>query len=284
MRFRATHPLLAAATALALLPGMVAPAHALTSSLSSIPLTIPVPGLEKIILVDIPGHGPYLISQEVQGGGLDLAAASQEDLLTAAVFSADYESNAAAREAALQALSPERRTLVTAALQALHSDITPASAAPAGAPIAVLGNGLNTDGSVHPNLAHRLEAARELAAAHPTAPIVVSGGPTPDGHVEAHAMRDWLTSQGLPDGRIIVEDRANSTVTNARYSRQLLPGATSVIVVTSENHLRRAVVDFTLAFGADATVAGVGTPTDPPEGMPSSMWTYRDAVNWFLGQ
>lgn len=89
MRFRATHPLLAAATALALLPGMVAPAHALTSSLSSILLTIPVPGLEKIILVDIPGHGPYLISQEVQGGGLDLAAASQEDLLTAAVFSAD---------------------------------------------------------------------------------------------------------------------------------------------------------------------------------------------------
>ncbi|MCS5479949.1 YdcF family protein [Corynebacterium sp. YIM 101645] len=282
MRFRATRPLLAA-TALILLPGLVAPAHALTSSLSSVPLTVPLPGLEKIVLVDIPGHGPYLISQEVQGGGLDLAAASQEDLLTAAVFSADYESNTAAREAAMQALGPERRTLVTAALQALHSDITPASAAPADAPIIVLGNGLNTDGSVHPNLAHRLEAAHALAITRPTTPIVVSGGLTPDGHIEAHAMREWLIANGVPASRIIVEDRANSTVTNARYARQLLPGATSVIVVTSENHLRRAVVDFTLAFGADATVAGVGTPTDPPEGMPSNIWTYRDAVNWFLG-
>lgn len=84
----------------------------------------------------------------------------------------------------------------------------------------VPGNRLNTDGSVHPNLAHRLTAATELAIARPAAPVVVSGGTTPDGHVE---------------------DRADSTVTNARYSRQLLPAATSVIVVTSESHLRRTV-------------------------------------------
>ena len=93
-------------------------------------------------------------------------------------------------------------------------------------------------------------------------------------------MRDWLVDNGVSAGRILVEDRANSTVTNARYSRELLPDAGAVIVVTSENHIHRAVVDFTLAFGTE--VAGVGAPNDPPTAMPGLLWTYRDAVNWFL--
>lgn len=144
----------------------------------------------------------------------------------------------------------------------------------------VLGNGLNTDGTVHPNLRNRLAAAKSLADARPTAPVVVSGGATPDGFVEAEVMRDWLVDNGVSAGRILVEDRANSTVTNARYSRELLPDAGAVIVVTSENHIHRAVVDFTLAFGTE--VAGVGAPNDPPTAMPGLLWTYRDAVNWFL--
>ena len=275
MRLR---PLLAAVAAVALLP--TAPAQAFTSSLSSFPVSSSIPGTEQIVLVDVPGYGPYLISPEVQGGGLNPAAATGEDLLSAAVFSADFENNAAARDAALNALSPDRRAQVQAALNALHSPVRQPSTVPADAPIVVLGNGLGTDGAVHPNLLNRLVAARDLALARPTATVVVSGGATPDGFVEAEVMRDWLVDNGVSAGRILVEDRANSTVTNARYSRELLPDTGAVIVVTSENHIHRAVVDFTLAFGTE--VAGVGAPNDPPTAMPGLLWTYRDAVNWFL--
>lgn len=275
-------PAAAAMAAVLLLPTMAVPAQALTSSLSSVPGSLPIPGLEKIILVDIPGYGPYLISPEVQGGGLNPGAASPEDLLSAAAFSADFEGNVPARDASLQALGPDRRAQVQAGLRALHSEVTPPSAVDANAPIVVLGNGLNTDGTIHPNLANRLAAAQQLANARPGAPVLVSGGPTPDGHVEADAMGAWLRDRISNPGRIIIEDRANSTINNARYSRALLPQAQSLIVVTSVNHLQRAVVDFTLVFGPEATIAGVGTPNDPPEGMPSKLWSYRDALNFFL--
>ncbi|QGU04479.1 YdcF family protein [Corynebacterium comes] len=279
MHNRLIRPMLVAVAAVSLFP--LAPAHAQTSALlPGSSQSLPIPGLEKVILVGIPGYGPYVISQEVQGAGLNPGAATQEDLLSAAVFSADFENNTAARDAALRALSPGRQAQVSAALNALHSPVRQPSAVPADAPIVVLGNGLNTDGTVHPNLRNRLVAAKVLADARPNAPVVVSGGATPDGFVEAEVMRDWLVGQGLPAGRIIVEGRANSTVTNARYSRELLPRAGAVVVVTSQNHVHRAVVDFTLAFGTE--VAGVGAPNDPPTEMPSLIWTYRDVINWFL--
>lgn len=276
MRFR----VLPAVLAVALLPCFATPAGAFTSSLSSLPISSSLPGTEKVVLVDVPGYGPYLLSPEVQGAGLNPAAASQEDLLSAAVFSADFENNAAARDAALRALTPGRHAQVSAALNAVHSPVRPPSSVPADSPIVVLGNGLGTGGTVHPNLLNRLVAARELADSRPGAPVVVSGGATPDGFVEAEVMRDWLVDNGVSAGRIIVEGRADSTVTNARYSRELLPDAGAVIVVTSENHVHRAVVDFTLAFGPE--VAGVGAPNDPPTETPGLLWTYRDAVNWFL--
>lgn len=80
---------------------------------------------------------------------------------------------------------------------------------------------------------------------------------------------------------LLVEDRSRSTVDSASLTRELLPAADAVIVVTSENHLPRAVVDFTLAFGPQ--VAGVSAPNDPPTALPGVLWTYRDAVHWFLG-
>lgn len=279
MHSRLIRPMLAAVAAVSLLP--LAPAHAQTSALlPGSSQSLPIPGLEKVILVGIPGYGPYFISQEVQGAGLNPGAATQEDMLSAAVLSADFENNTAARDAALRALSPGRHAQVSAALNALHSGVRAPSTVPADAPIVVLGNGLNTDGTVHPNLRNRLAAAKSLADARPTAPVVVSGGATPDGFVEAEVMREWLIDAGLPAARIIVEGRANSTVTNARYSRELLSQAGAVIVVTSADHVHRAVVDFTLAFGSE--VAGVGAPNDPPTQTPSLLWTYRDAVNWFL--
>lgn len=283
MRIRARHPLFILGATLAVTAIGALPAQAVTSSVQPFPpVSSSVPGTEKVVLVLIPGYGPYLLSPEVQGAGLNPGNADQEDLLSAAVLSADFEGNTAARDAALQALGPQRNALLAAALRSLHSPVT-APGTDASAPIVVLGNGLNPDGSVHPNLRNRLLAAKQLADARPTAPVLVSGGVTGQGHVEAEVMRDWLLAEGVSAQRIILEPRAGSTVQNARFSRALLPAATSVIIVTSDNHLSRAAFNFTLAFGPDVTVTGVGSPTEPPEGTPGPLWSYRDGVQWFLG-
>ncbi|NLA55068.1 MAG: DUF218 domain-containing protein [Corynebacterium humireducens] len=246
-----------------------APAQAVNSSLSSAPASR--------ITVDIPGFGVYALHPDLVGRGL--SPAPQADLLAAAVFSADYEDNAAARDAALAALDPGRHARVSGALVALRSPVATPDTLPPTAPIIVLGERLHDDGSMRDNLLHRLRAARELAAARPLATVVVTGGPTGPGGTESHAMRDWLLANGLTNP-LVVEEESRSTVDSACLTHRLLPAAEAVIVVTSENHLPRAVVDFTLAFGPQ--VAGVGSPNDPPTAMPGKLWTYRDAVQWFL--
>lgn len=88
----------------------------------------------------------------------------------------------------------------------------------------------------------------------------------------------------MREERILVEDQSFSTVSNARFTRDLLPEAAEVIVVTSRDHVHRAVVDFTLAFGPDARVAGVGAPNDPPTVVPGTRGDYLDVMKWCLGR
>ena len=245
----------------------------------------PVAGLSpsevgQEVVVSVPGYGPYRISPDLISA---VGVPTGEDLLSAAVFSADYEGNVVARDAARSALTPERLAGVDAALAATRHPVAPAETVSELAPIVVLGNGLALDGSVRPNLANRLEAARQLAVQRPAAPVVASGGPTADGYVESHAMRRWLIDAGVAPERILAEEQSHSTVTNARFTRALLPEATEALVVSSQDHIHRAVVDVTLAFGPGTRVAGVGAENSPPAAMPDLSGAYRDAVAWYLG-
>lgn len=53
--------------------------------------------------------------------------------------------------------------------------------------------------------------------------IIVTGGvATDNGRLEAHRMREVLAAQGVPEKKIIVEDKAQSTVQNVIYSMALL--------------------------------------------------------------
>lgn len=284
--------MLAAVAATVVLPAVFTPAQAAPWSLSSSSSSsLGGSSLSSIfeeltdeeIVVDLPGYGEYRFPADLTLASLNPDNADPVDLFSAAVFAADYEDNADARQAALAALEQPQRAQVTAALTALHGEVAPPETASARAPIVVLGNGLNPDGSLHPNLENRLLAATELAKRRPGAPIVVSGGLLVGGYVEAHAMRDWLVEEGVAEGRILVEDRSFSTVSNARFTRELLPEATDVIVVTSRDHVHRAVVDFTLAFGPDAQVAGVGAPNDPPTALSGQRGIYLDVMKWYLG-
>nr|WP_239004160.1 YdcF family protein [Nocardia panacis] len=127
--------------------------------------------------------------------------------------------------------------------------------------IVVLGYGLLPDGALRPELVDRLQAAFLQALAAPFSPVVVTGGNPQNGVTEAEAMRAWLVGHGLPAARVSAENRAGSTVQNALYSTRLLRdlGASSAVVVTSPNHIRRAVADFIVAGTA---VVGAMTSLD----------------------
>ncbi|WP_063014957.1 YdcF family protein [Nocardia kruczakiae] len=129
--------------------------------------------------------------------------------------------------------------------------------------IVVLGYGLLPDGGMRPELIARLQAALVQAMVSPASPIIVTGGNPRGGTTEADAMAGWLVGHGLAPERIHTESRASDTVENAVNSAEMMHalGAGDAVVVTSADHMPRAVADF-----VDAGVAVVGTvsPQDLP--------------------
>jgi len=117
--------------------------------------------------------------------------------------------------------------------------------------IVILGYGLNPDGSMRPVLRSRVLTGLAVAQIFPQSPIIVTGGNPRNGQTEAAQMRLMLMMFGFPHNRIIVEDRANSTVQNAQFSVPLAEkaGTSGIILVTSSTHQGRADGDFVDAGG-----------------------------------
>lgn len=130
--------------------------------------------------------------------------------------------------------------------------------------IVILGYGLNPDGSPRWILHTRVLAGLAVAQFFPQSPIIVTGGNPKNGNTEAGEMRKMLTLMGFPDSRIIVEDKANSTVQNARFSVPLAKkaGTSGIIVVTSSTHQGRADENFADAGGN--VLATVSYPDGDP--------------------
>ncbi|WP_278264453.1 YdcF family protein [Nocardia sp. AG03] len=187
-------------------------------------------------------------------------------------------------DAAMAAGTDRVLRAVTAAVSTLPNPL-PALVGPQTG-IVVLGYGLLPDGALRPELENRLTAAWIQAIAAPFSPVVVTGGNPQNGISEAEAMRRWLIGRGLPADRIHVEDRAGSTVQNALFSTRLLRdlGATSAVVVTSPNHIRRAVADFIVA---GTNVVGAMTSLEqlvsqlPPPARNAQRGIYLDATRTF---
>ena len=112
--------------------------------------------------------------------------------------------------------------------------------------IVILGYGLQADGSMRIILRRRALTGLAVAQMYPQSPIIVTGGNPQNGVTEAAQMRRMLTMFGFPDQRIIVEDKANSTVQNAKFSVPLAKqaGTSGIILVTSSTHQGRADGDF----------------------------------------
>jgi uncharacterized SAM-binding protein YcdF (DUF218 family) len=110
--------------------------------------------------------------------------------------------------------------------------------------------------------------------------VIVTGGNPRNGNTEAGQMRKMLMLLGFPDNRIIVEDRANSTVQNAAFSVPLAKdaGTTGIILVTSSTHQDRADGNFVDAGG------NVLATVSYPDGDPSVnvIQFARDAMSPFI--
>ncbi|MGV9802491.1 YdcF family protein [Mycobacterium sp. NPDC003449] len=131
--------------------------------------------------------------------------------------------------------------------------------------IVILGYGLKPDGSMRPILYHRVLTGLMIAQSFPQSPIIVTGGNPQNGQTEAGAMRNLLLMLGFPANRIIVEDRANSTVQNAQFSVPLAKkaGTSGIILVTSSTHQGRADQNFADAGGTILSTVSF------PDGNPS---------------
>lgn len=116
-------------------------------------------------------------------------------------------------------------------------------------------------------MSNRLAGAKEYLEQYPDSIAIVSGGKGPGENLsEAQAMFDWLTGQGIPAERIIMEDKATSTTENLKYSFDIIramggepEGNTAVL--SSPYHLYRAK---SMASLQGVSVAGVAGKWDRP--------------------
>lgn len=124
--------------------------------------------------------------------------------------------------------------------------------------ILIPGGGLNADGTVPLWVAARLdEAVRlqnnaayliSLSRGTPHKPnVVINGRPI----YEAEAIRDYLTANGVPHQKIIIETLSLDTLTNAYYSKEIANrnGLKRLLVITSKFHNKRTMLAFQWVFG-----------------------------------
>jgi len=81
-------------------------------------------------------------------------------------------------------------------------------------------------------------------------PIIVSGGIVfKDRKAEAPIVRRFLVDLGVPEGKVITEEKSRDTIENARYAVNICGerGYSRAILVTSASHMKRALLSFRYA-------------------------------------
>ena len=119
--------------------------------------------------------------------------------------------------------------------------------------IVVLGGGLTGEsrygiGGDFNQAADRLWRAADLYRAGKAPIIVLSGGKSIEGGIpEAQMMAKKLKGLGLTEAAWIEEPESRSTRENGQFTRALLEGSgvKHILLVTSANHMRRALAVFT---------------------------------------
>lgn len=115
----------------------------------------------------------------------------------------------------------------------------------------VLGYQLGYTGTIQPELLGRLETALNCAVQYPNSYILCTGGGTAmlnKSVTEAGQMVQWLREHGIPDARIIIEDRSTTTQENAIFSYGIIekdyPQIHDLVIVSSDYHIPWGAVLF----------------------------------------
>lgn len=122
-------------------------------------------------------------------------------------------------------------------------------------------------GGTPAQMGNRLTAGLPAILANPASRVIVTGAPIREGKTEAAWMRDWLVAHGVMPARIVLEERAQSTIGNALYSVAIMikEGWTSYTLVSYASHLRRAGILFRAALAkaecVDNTARGITATT-----------------------
>ncbi len=152
-------------------------------------------------------------------------------------------------------------------------------------------------GEMQPELIKRLEVTLLNAIKYPNAYIAVTGGGTSladPSKTEGEEMAKWLIAHGVDEKRIIVENKAPTTVGNATNTFRLLkekPEVKSIAMISSSSHIQRAVAIFQAVFQLEAYKANTDAieilnntscPVDRQETLRQQMNSVTEAINTCL--
>lgn len=122
--------------------------------------------------------------------------------------------------------------------------------------IVVLGASVFTDGTPSDILRDRLETGAQLYASGIAPTIIVSGDGSTVYNNEPDTMKNYLVNLGIPESAIICDNAGFSTY-ESMYRTRYSYDVQSVVIVTQNYHLPRAIVSARL-LGCNA----VGVPAD----------------------
>ena len=105
--------------------------------------------------------------------------------------------------------------------------------------------------------------------------IIMAGGPLVWKYSWAGLMKDHAESLDVPAGKILLEDKSRSTEEDAIYTKEILQRnrISSIILVTSPYHSRRASIIFERVLGKDIGI--VNAPADQSWFEISEWWKRR---------
>lgn len=164
--------------------------------------------------------------------------------------------------------------------------------------IVTLGFQLNQEtGEMQPELIDRLNVTLASAKKYPNAYIAVTGGgtsPADPTKTEGEEMAKWLIAQGIDENRIIVENKAPTTVGNATNTFKLLkekPEVKSIVMISSASHIQRAIAIFGTVFQLEAyksktdainILSNASCPVDRKEGLDIQSRSVTQAIGFCL--
>ncbi|MDM8524584.1 YdcF family protein [Desulfococcaceae bacterium HSG8] len=110
----------------------------------------------------------------------------------------------------------------------------------------VLGNKVNSDGTLSPRLKGRLTKAYELYKNQVIERIIVSGAIGIEGIDEALTMKKYLNKWGVPENRIIADSNGTNTYATAKNVKEYMDSNNwdSVVIITQYHHISRTRLAF----------------------------------------